>query len=142
MKAQHTDEEPIDFDQYDPDARREFLDPQHKITKFTPIGGNNMLRWFKILMMMDNFADDPPPILLSLLLCKSYADTYVLPAQVQPAQQVSASLPRSPAGDKTNNAGLKLVLGNARMLHTPNKVSWTFIITLAEELAAIRYRPI
>ena len=60
MKAQHTDEEPIDFDQYDPDARREFLDPQHKITKFTPIGGNNMLRWFKILMMMDNFADDPP----------------------------------------------------------------------------------
>ena len=34
MKVQHTEEEPIYFDHYDPDALHDILDTQHKITQY------------------------------------------------------------------------------------------------------------
>ena len=35
MKVQHTDDEPIYFDHYNPEALHEILDTQHKITEYT-----------------------------------------------------------------------------------------------------------
>ena len=34
MKVQHTEEEPIYFDHYDPEALHDILDTQHKITQY------------------------------------------------------------------------------------------------------------
>ena len=34
MKVQHTEEEPIYFDHYDPDALHDILDTQHKIAQY------------------------------------------------------------------------------------------------------------
>ena len=56
MKVQHTDEDPIYFDHYDPNALHETLDTQHKITHFMKIRGDKHM--FQILIMIDDFADD------------------------------------------------------------------------------------
>ena len=57
MKVQSTDEEPIYFDHYDPDALHEILDTQHKIIQFMQNRGAKQL--FQILIIIDDFADDP-----------------------------------------------------------------------------------
>ena len=57
MKVQRTDEEPIYFDHYDPDALHEILDTQHKIIQFMKNRGDKQL--FQILIIIDDFADDP-----------------------------------------------------------------------------------
>ena len=38
MKVKHSDEEPIFFDHYDPEALGEILDTQHKVTEFIKKG--------------------------------------------------------------------------------------------------------
>ena len=44
MKAKHTEEEPIYFDHYDPDALHDILGMQHQISQFVPNHGDkNML---------------------------------------------------------------------------------------------------
>ena len=35
MKGKHTDDDPIYFDHYDPEALHDILDTQHKITDYT-----------------------------------------------------------------------------------------------------------
>ena len=57
MKVQHTDKEPIYFDHYDPDALTDIIETQHKITKHMKDTGKKKL--FQILIVIDDFADDP-----------------------------------------------------------------------------------
>ena len=57
MKVRHTAEEPIYFDHYDPDALGNILETQHKITTFLKKRGDSKL--FQILIIVDDFADDP-----------------------------------------------------------------------------------
>ena len=52
MKVQHTEEEPIYFDHYDPEALATILETQHKITTFLKMRGDTKL-------IVDDFADDP-----------------------------------------------------------------------------------
>ena len=57
MKVQHTDEDPLYFDHYNPEALHEILDTQHKITEYTK--KRNFKKLFQILIIIDDFADDP-----------------------------------------------------------------------------------
>jgi hypothetical protein len=57
MKVRHTIEEPIYFDHYDPDSLANILETQHKITNFLKKRGDKQL--FQILIIIDDFADDP-----------------------------------------------------------------------------------
>ncbi len=56
MKVRHTAEEPIYFDHYDPDALANILETQHKITNLLKRGDKKL---FQILIIIDDFADDP-----------------------------------------------------------------------------------
>ena len=53
----HSDEDPIYFNHYDPEALHDILDTQHKITLDTK--KKNFKRLFQILMIIDDFADSP-----------------------------------------------------------------------------------
>lgn len=57
LKIQHTDKEPIYFDHYNPDALSHILETQHKITNYMKKQGKTKL--FQILVIVDDFADDP-----------------------------------------------------------------------------------
>ena len=57
MKVRHTAEEPIYFDHYDPEALATILETQHKITTFLKKRGDTKM--FQILIIVDDFADDP-----------------------------------------------------------------------------------
>ena len=56
MKVQHTEEEPIYFDHYDPEALHDILGTQHKITQYMKNRGDKKM--FQILIIIDDFADD------------------------------------------------------------------------------------
>ena len=57
MKVKNSAEEPIYFDHYDPEALANILETQHKITNFLKKRGDTKL--FQILIIVDDFADDP-----------------------------------------------------------------------------------
>ena len=57
MKVTHTDEEPIYLDHYDPDVLADIIDTQHKITDY--MKKQNHKHLFQILVIVDDFADDP-----------------------------------------------------------------------------------
>ena len=57
MKVQHTDEDPIYFDHYDPESLHEIMETQRKNTEYTK--KKNFKRLFQILKIVDDFADDP-----------------------------------------------------------------------------------
>ena len=57
MKVQHSEDEPIYFDHYDPEALHDILETQHKITEYMKKKGEKKL--FQILIIVDDFADDP-----------------------------------------------------------------------------------
>ena len=57
MNVKHTKEEPIYFDHYDPEALTHILETQHKSTNFLKKRGDKKL--FQILIIVDDFADDP-----------------------------------------------------------------------------------
>ena len=57
MKVQHTDDDLIFVHHYDSDALHEILDTQHNITEYTKKKNFNKL--FQILIIIDDFADDP-----------------------------------------------------------------------------------
>ena len=57
MKVTHTDEEPIYMDHYDPDVLADIIDTQHKITDY--MKKQNQKHLFQILVIVDDFADDP-----------------------------------------------------------------------------------
>ena len=70
MKVKNTDEDPIYFDHYDPDALTRILDTQHKITNFLKKRGDKKL--FQILIIIDDFADDPSFVRQSKILHSLY----------------------------------------------------------------------
>jgi ABC-type dipeptide/oligopeptide/nickel transport system ATPase component len=57
MKVMHSDEEPIYFDHYDPEALSNIIDVQHKITNY--MKKQNKTKLFSILIIIDDFADSP-----------------------------------------------------------------------------------
>jgi ABC-type dipeptide/oligopeptide/nickel transport system ATPase component len=57
MNVQHTDKEPIYFDHYDPEALANIIDTQHKITDY--MKKQNKRKLYQILIIVDDFADDP-----------------------------------------------------------------------------------
>ena len=57
MSVKHTDEDPIYFDHYDPEALHDILDTQHKLTDYTK--KKNFKPLFKILLIIGDFADSP-----------------------------------------------------------------------------------
>jgi len=57
MKVNHTDEEPIYLDHYDPNTLADIIDTQHKITDYMKKQNHKQL--FQILVIVDDFADDP-----------------------------------------------------------------------------------
>jgi hypothetical protein len=57
MKVVHSDEEPIYFDHYDPEALSNVIDVQHKITNY--MKKQNKTKLFSILIIIDDFADSP-----------------------------------------------------------------------------------
>ena len=57
MKVVHSDEEPIYFDHYDPEALSNIIEVQHKITNY--MKKQNKTKLFPILIIIDDFADSP-----------------------------------------------------------------------------------
>ena len=57
MNVVHSDEEPIYFDPYDPEALSNIIEVQHKITNYMKKQNKNKL--FSILIIIDDFADSP-----------------------------------------------------------------------------------
>ncbi len=57
MKVRCTTEETIYFDHYNPDAIANILETQYKITNFRKKKSDEEL--FQILLIIDDFADDP-----------------------------------------------------------------------------------
>jgi len=57
MKVKHTDEEPIYFNHYDPEALHKIIDTQHKVIEY--MKKRNIKKLFSILVVVDDFADSP-----------------------------------------------------------------------------------
>ena len=57
MKVQHTKEEPIFFDHYDPESLQRIIDTQHKVIEYQKKQDHKKL--FSIMVVIDDFADDP-----------------------------------------------------------------------------------
>ena len=57
MKVQNTKEEPIYFDHYDPEELNKIITTQHKVIDF--MKKKNIKKLYSILVVVDDFADDP-----------------------------------------------------------------------------------
>ena len=57
MNIQHTDDEPIYFDHYDPVALEHIIGVQHKLAQYQKKNGFKKL--YQILIIVDDFADQP-----------------------------------------------------------------------------------
>ena len=57
MKVVHSDEEPIYFDHYDPEALSNIIEVQNKITNY--MKKQNKTKLCSILIIIDDFADSP-----------------------------------------------------------------------------------
>ena len=57
MNIQHTDDEPIYFDHYDPAALEHIIGVQHKLAQYQKKNGFKKL--YQILIIVDDFADQP-----------------------------------------------------------------------------------
>ena len=57
MKVQHTEDEPIYFDHYDPEALYKIINTQQKVIEYQKKQNHNKL--FSVLIIVDDFADDP-----------------------------------------------------------------------------------
>ena len=57
MNVQNTKEEPIYFDHYDPQNLHNIIDTQHKIIDY--MKKQNIKKIYSILVIVDDFADDP-----------------------------------------------------------------------------------
>ena len=55
MKVKHTDEEPIYFSEYDPEALENIINTQHKIITYMKKQDHHKL--YQILIIIDDFAD-------------------------------------------------------------------------------------
>ena len=70
MKVQHADEEPIYFDHYSPEDLDKIIHTQHKVIDYMKKEGRTKL--FQILIIIDDFADDPNFVRSSKLLHSLY----------------------------------------------------------------------
>ena len=70
MKVKHTEEEPIYFDHYNPEALLRILTAQHKVIEFQK--KQNHKKLFSDLAIVDDFADDPSSSRQSKLLHALY----------------------------------------------------------------------
>jgi len=57
VKVFHTKEEPIFFDHYDPEALHKIINTQHKVIDY--MKKQNIKNIYSILVVVDDFADDP-----------------------------------------------------------------------------------
>jgi len=57
LKIKHTDEEPIYFSEYDPEALEHIINTQRKVVEYQK--KEDYKRLFQILIIVDDFADDP-----------------------------------------------------------------------------------
>lgn len=57
MKVQHTEEDPIYFDHYNPEDLQKIISTQHKVIEYQKKQGHKKL--FSILVIVDDFADQP-----------------------------------------------------------------------------------
>ena len=57
MKVQHTDDAPIYFDHYDPEALYTIINTQQKVIEYQK--KQNHKKLFSVLIIVDDFADDP-----------------------------------------------------------------------------------
>ena len=57
MKVQNTKEDPIYFDHYDPESLHKIIDTQHKVIEYMKNQKQKTL--YSILVLVDDFADDP-----------------------------------------------------------------------------------
>lgn len=57
MKVQHTEDEPIYFDHYDPEALYTIINTQQKVIEYQK--KQNHKKLFSVLIIVDDFADDP-----------------------------------------------------------------------------------
>ena len=57
MKVQNTKEEPIYFDHYNPEALHKIIDTMHKVIDY--MKKKNIQELYSILVVVDDFADDP-----------------------------------------------------------------------------------
>ena len=58
MKVEHTEKEPLFFDHYSADSLNHIIDTQHKIIEYLKKQKNNN-KLYSILVVVDDFADDP-----------------------------------------------------------------------------------
>ena len=70
MKVHHTDEEPIYFDHYSAEDLDKIIHTQHKVIDYMKKEGRTKL--FQILIIIDDFADDPNFVRSSKLLHSLY----------------------------------------------------------------------
>jgi GTPase SAR1 family protein len=70
MKVRNTTEEPIYFDHYNPAALEKIIDTQHKIAEY--MKKQEFKKIFQILIIVDDFADDPSFTRQSKLLHSLY----------------------------------------------------------------------
>jgi hypothetical protein len=70
MKVNHTDEEPLYFDHYNGDELENIVSTQHKVIDYMKKQGRTKL--FQILIIIDDFADDPSFVRSSKLLHSLY----------------------------------------------------------------------
>jgi len=57
MKVDHTEEEPIYFDHYDPAQLQKVITTQHKVSEF--MKKRNAKSIYQVLVVVDDFADEP-----------------------------------------------------------------------------------
>ena len=57
MKVQHTEDEPIYFDHYDPEALYKIINTQQKVIEYQK--KQNHKKLFSVLIFVDDFAVDP-----------------------------------------------------------------------------------
>ena len=70
MKALESDDEKFYFNEYDPDALENIIETQHKVTNY--MKKHNYKTLYQILIVIDDFADDPSFTRQSKLLHQLY----------------------------------------------------------------------
>ena len=70
MKVEHSKEDPVYFDDYDPEALTKIIETQTQITEHTKKKGKSKM--FQVLIVVDDFADDKSFSRNSRLLHSSY----------------------------------------------------------------------
>ena len=70
MKVKHTDDDPIYFEEYEPEQLEKIIDTQHKIIKY--MKDKDTTKLFQILIVIDDHADSPEFCRNSKLLNQLY----------------------------------------------------------------------